>query len=185
MRKPNLNVALSDFEFPHPIEEDDISLPRALFYLTCISMFNTFLLLLISCLDLGYFSYWLNPPLSLITLVYHCVVFLIARQKRRPEDPSYFSTAIICAYILAVGWLAAFIGTIVALATSKGKLVETLAHHGLPVSVFTQRLQCVLDFFGVVLVGAIGVKGNMIANKDGDPMNWRRVTDNKVSNQHL
>ncbi|THV08340.1 hypothetical protein K435DRAFT_8214 [Dendrothele bispora CBS 962.96] len=177
MRKPNLNSAFSAFEFPHPVDEGDVPLPRALFYLTCISILNAFILLLISCLDLGYFSYWINPPLSLITLIYHCIVLLVARQKRRPEDPSYFSTTIVCAYVLAVFWLAALVATITALVISKGKWVEILAHHGLPASAFTQRLQCALDVFGVASMSAFGVKGNMIANEDGDPANWRPILD--------
>ncbi|KAF5358967.1 hypothetical protein D9758_004784 [Tetrapyrgos nigripes] len=177
MVKPNLNIALPAFEFSHPIEKDSVSLPRSLFYLTCVSIFNAFLLLLISCLDLGYFSYWMNPPLSLITIIYHCLVLLVARQKRRPEDPSYFSTAIVCAYLLALLWLAALIATIVSLAVKKSNYVEVVSHGGLPVSVFTQRFQCVSCIFGLALVSAIGVKGNMIANEDGDPPNWRPVIE--------
>lgn len=177
MFKPSLNIALPAFEFPHPIEANSVPLPRSLFYLTCVSILNAFLLLLISCLDLGYFSYWMNPPLSLITIIYHCVVLLVARRKRKPEDPSYFSTAIMCAYILAIFWLAALIATIVSLAVSKANYAEILSHNRLPVSVFTQRFQCALDVFGVALVGSVGVKGNMIANEDGDPPNWRPVTE--------
>lgn len=129
-------------------------------------------------LDLGVFSLWINPPLSLFTIVYHASVLVLSQRKRKAEEPSYFSTVTICAYILAIVWFVAFIVTVVVLASYKGDYrVESLQHRGLPVSVETQRLQIFLTLFEFIVVGGIGMKGHMIARSEGDPASWRPEED--------
>ena len=129
-------------------------------------------------LDLGVLSLWVNPPTALITMAYHASVLLVARRKRTEEDPSYFFTIIVLAYLLAVMWLIAFIFTVMIIASWKGNYrPESLHEQGLPVTIHTQQLQCVLTAFEFVAVGGIGLKGYLIARKEGVPEGWRPVFD--------
>lgn len=155
-----------------------LPLPRPLFFLTCASTIASFLLLVFSMLDLGVLSLWVNPPTALITMAYHASVLLVARRKRTEEEPSYFFTIIVLAYLLAVMWLIAFIFTVMIIASWKGNYrPESLHEQGLPVTIHTQQLQCFLTAFEFVAVGGIGLKGYLIARKEGVPEGWRPVFD--------
>lgn len=163
----------SDFAVPH-LDQRSIPIPQKIFFLTLASMVGSFVLLLISLLDLGILSLWVNPPLAFITLIYHAAVLLLSQKKRSPESPSYFSTVTFCAYIIAVVWLVAFIITVVVLAVYKNDYTpDGLRRHGLPVSDHTQRLQVFLTLYEFILVCGIGLTGHLMIIAEGDPETWR------------
>lgn len=138
-------------------------IPRVIFYLTCISLINTPLVLAFSLLDYGVLSLWINPAACVVTIIFHCSVVALSRQKRDIEDPSYFSTIVVCSYLLAFLWFSAMIITIVVLLSYKGDFtVDGLRRYGLPVSIHTQRLQCVLAAIEFLLMTGIGVNGHLL-----------------------
>ncbi|KAJ6598846.1 hypothetical protein DFH09DRAFT_16681 [Mycena vulgaris] len=174
MRTPHL---------PDGLTVQSIPLPKSIFILTCISIIASVILLVISMLDLGLLSLWINPCASLFTAVYNISILVLARRKRRIDAPSYFSTCIICAYILAVMWLVAFATTMVLVWKGNYRPEVLYRQHGLPVTVHTQRLQCFLAGVELFVLGGIAVKGHLIARKEGDPKSWRPTyEDDKVRN---
>lgn len=175
--KFELPVALSKVTLP----PSPLPLPRSLFLFTCASLFGAWLLLIISILDLGYLSMWLNPPASVFTILYHIGVLLVSRRKRAADAPSYFSTTIFSAYLMSIVWLVAFILTIVVLASNRYYSVEDLQHQGLPVTVHSQRVQVVLTLYEMLVVGGMAVKGHSIVEREGpDPFEWRNLENGKV-----
>jgi len=154
-------------------------MPRSWIFLTCASLLGTTTLLVISLLDLGYLSLWANPCIAIYTYVYHAGVIFIAFRKRHATTPSYFSTVIICGYILALLWLGALVATIVVLATADNAgAIASLRAHGLPVNVNTQRVQVFLTLYEIVVVGGMAAKGHAIVRIYGpDPPDWRYAID--------
>ena len=129
------------------------SLPRSIFLFTCASLLGSCVLLIISMLDLGYLSMWVNPCASIITIIYHICVILISRRKRVPNAPSYFSTAIFSAYLLVIVWITAFILTTVVLVSSHGNAFRALGLQQGPASVYTHRAQIALTLYELLVVG--------------------------------
>ncbi|KAF9464347.1 hypothetical protein BDZ94DRAFT_1256242 [Collybia nuda] len=155
-----------------------LPLPRSLFLFTCASLFGSCLLLIISMLDMGYLSMWLNPCASVFTIIYHIGTLLISRRKRTETAPSYFSTTIFTGYLLALIWLVAFILTtvVVALGHKEHYNVEGLRQEGLPATVHSQRLQIFLTAYQMFMIGGMAVKGHSIVEREGpDPSEWRNV----------
>ena len=132
-------------------------------------------------LDLGYLSMWFNPCASIITIIYHMGVLLIACRPRVPNAPSYFSTAIFSAYLLVVAWFIAFILTIVVLASHHVGSYQVADLRGLPANMHTQRLQVVLTFYEMVVLGGMALRGHAIVRKEGpDPGSWRNLENGQV-----
>ncbi|KAJ7781020.1 hypothetical protein B0H16DRAFT_1496867 [Mycena metata] len=152
-----------------------ISCPRSILILTCLSVFTSSTLLVVSMLDLGLLSFFINLCVSIFTVLYNVSMLVLARRRRRPDAPSYFSTCIVCAYILAVLWLVAWSATTMVLVSWVGNYgPQDLHQDGLPVTVETQRLQCFLAGLEFFIVGAIAVRGDLIAKAEGpDPESWR------------
>ncbi|KAJ7682579.1 hypothetical protein DFH06DRAFT_1290001 [Mycena polygramma] len=155
-----------------------LPLPTSIFILTCTSLLSSFTLLVVSLLDLGVLSLWINPCAALFTVIYNISILVLAYRKRRIDAPSYFSTIIVCGYFLAVLWIAAFSVTTMVLVSWKGDYRPEDLHQrlGLPVSVHTQRLQCALAALESILLGGIAVNGHLIVKHDGpNPESWRRI----------
>jgi len=149
-------------------------LPRSLFLITCASSLGACLILIVSMFDLGYLSMWFNPCASIVTLIYHAGVLLIARRPRVPDAPSYFSTAIFSAYLLVFAWLVAFILTTTVLASGHVGSYRVADLRGLPANVHSQRLQVFLTLYEMVAVAGMALKGHAIVLKEGsDPPGWR------------
>jgi hypothetical protein len=159
---------------------DALTALRSIFILTCISLFTSFILLVVSMLDFGVLSLWMNPCASLFTVIYNISILVLAQRKRRLDAPSYFSTCVICAYFLAVLWLGAFSVTTVVLISWKGQFQpEVLHQQGLPVTVHTQRVQCVLAGVELFMLGGIAVKSHLILRQEGpNPKSWRPMYEN-------
>ncbi|KAK0453874.1 hypothetical protein EV421DRAFT_2015073 [Armillaria borealis] len=159
-------------------------IPPAMFYLTCVSLVNTLLVLAFSLLDYGVLSLWVNPAACVVTIVFHCSVIALSRQKRDIENPSYFSTIVVCTHLLALVWFSSMVITVVVLLSYKGDFtVDGLRRYGLHVSIHTQRLQCVLAATEFLLMTGIGVNGHLLARKEGDPASWRPPADAKIVHQ--
>ncbi|KAJ7178932.1 hypothetical protein C8R46DRAFT_1028618 [Mycena filopes] len=157
-----------------------ISCPRPLLILTCSSIVTASTLLVISMLDLGLLSFFINPCASIFTISYNVAMLVLAGRKRKTNRPSYFSTCIMGAYILAVVWLAAWAMTVMVLVSWVGNYRPEDLHQqdGLPVTVQTQRLQCFLAGLEFFIVGGIAVKGDFIAKAEGpDPDGWRPMQE--------
>jgi len=170
MKLPNIVASISPAKDPSAAP---LPLPRSILLFTCASLFGATLTLIISMLDLGYLSLWLNPCASVYTIIYHIGVLLIAHRKRVPDNPSYFSTAIFSGYLLAAIWLAAFISTIVVLATTHVDF-HIFRGQGFPATVGTQRVQVILSLYEFAVVGGMTIKGHSIVAKHGsDPPDWR------------
>jgi hypothetical protein len=156
-------------------------LPRSLFFLTCASLLGSCALLIVSMLDLGYLSMWLNPCASVITVGYHVGVILIARRRRNPNAPSYFSTVIFSAYLLFLVWFIAFILTIVVLASSYGKAFMVEASRQGFATMHTQRAQIFLTLYEMLVVGGMALRGHAIVRREGpDPDQWRNLESGEV-----
>jgi len=176
MRKLVLS-SLATSTFPHPIKENAITIPRSLFYLSTSSIVISFILLIVSLLDLGYCSLWLTPPVSLFTLTYFVGVLILSRTPRTDEDPTYFSTVVLVGYIMTLLWLIAFILTIVVFAAYP-HMVEALRQNGLhTVSVGLQRFECILCITNLGLVGGFTARSHIISMVDGEPENWRILVE--------
>lgn len=155
-----------------------------MFYLTCVSLVNTLLVLAFSLLDYGVLSLWVNPAACVVTIIFHCSVIALSRQKRDIENPSYFSTIVVCTYLLALVWFSSMVITVAVLLSHKGDFtVDGLRRYGLHVSIYTQRLQCVLAAVEFLLMAGIGVNGHLLARKEGDPASWRPPADAKIVHQ--
>ncbi|KAL0949314.1 hypothetical protein HGRIS_009390 [Hohenbuehelia grisea] len=152
---------------------ETIPMPKAFFFLGTASMLGAFLVLILSMLDLGVFSYWISPPVAIITLLYQGGVFVLAHRKRKKYLPSYYSTVVLTAYIISAGWLTAFIATSVMIA--KGKpAVEAVRSQGLVATVSSQWAQWFFALCEFLMVGGMGVRGHLLAMRDGEPESWRR-----------
>jgi hypothetical protein len=174
MQKPALLIPTA---FPHPIKQEELTIPRSLFYLSTSSILVTFILLIVSLLDLGYCSLWLTPPVCILTLIYFAGVLYVSRMERTVEDPTYFSTVVVVGYVMTSIWLIAFILTIVVFAVYP-HMVEALEQRGLhSVSVGLQRFQCILCVANLGLVGGFAVRSHIIAMVEGDPENWRVLVE--------
>ncbi|KAF8639799.1 hypothetical protein AX17_001058 [Amanita inopinata Kibby_2008] len=126
-------------------------------------------------LDLGFLSVWMNPLMSLFTIMYHLTVLILSRWKRSASDPTYFSTIIVCAYLFGVVWFAAFIMTNVIIAVRNDHFfsLEDVQKMGLPATVVSQRMQVVLVLLEVAFLEAFAIKGHLIIIERGDPEDWR------------
>lgn len=170
MPLPKLKLTKADLP-PSPFP-----LPRSLFLFTCTSLLGSFLLFIISMLDLGYLSMWVNPCASLITIIYHVGVILIARRKRVPDAPSYFSTAIFSAYLLVFVWFIAFVLTLGVLVSSHGNTFKVGGLGQGPANVHTQRAQIFLTLYEMLVMGGMAVTGHAIVRKEGpNPEEWRNL----------
>lgn len=183
------NPALSSFSisaaFPHPVKQDEITIPRSLLYIIVSSIFISFLLLIVSLLDLGYCSLWLTPPLCLFTLLYFTGVLVLSRMERTIEEPTYFPTVVFVGYIMTIIWLVSFILTVIVFAAYP-HMVDALRQQGLhTASVGLQRFQCLLCMTNLGLVGGFTARSHVIAMEEGDPENWRILiekTQNPAAN---
>jgi hypothetical protein len=154
-----------------------------MFYLTLASTLLLFILLPVSLLDLGVLSLWITPPMAIFTMGYHIATLVIARRKRTPGHTSYFSTVVLFAFVLGIGWFVAFLGTAVIAGQWKGDYtIEKLRKKGLATTVDAQRLQIVFTLIELALVLAIGIRGFKLASKEGHtPDSWRPVTPGQES----
>jgi len=167
--------------FPHPIKEDAITIPRSLFYLSTSSLVISFILLIVSLLDLGYCSLWLTPPVCVLTLIYFSGVLLISRKERTDEEPSYFSTVVLLGYLMTLLWLIAFILTIVVFAAYP-HMVDALRQNGLQtVSVGLQRFECLLCITNLGLVGGFTARSHVLSVVNGEPENWRILVEKNTN----
>ncbi|KAJ3741482.1 hypothetical protein DFH05DRAFT_346385 [Lentinula detonsa] len=181
MQQPALSSFSVSAAFPHPIKQEDITIPRSLLYIIVSSLFISFLLLIVSLLDFGYCSLWLTPPLCLFTLLYFSGVLVLSRMERSAEDPTYFPTVVFIGYIMTIFWLVSFILTVVVFAVYP-HIVDGLRQLGLhTVSVGLQRFQCLLCMINLGLVGGFTARSHVIAMEEGDPENWRILVE-KIQN---
>lgn len=178
MQKPAFSISNA---FPHLIEQDKITIPRSLFYLSTSSILVSFFLLIVSLLDLGYCSLWLTPPACIFTLIYFVGVLYVSQMERTSEDPTYFPTVVFVGYLMTLIWLIAFILTIVVFAAYP-HMVEALEQRGLhTVAVGLQRFQCILCITNLSLVGGFTARSHVIAMEEGDPENWRLLVEKAVN----
>ncbi|KAF5393024.1 hypothetical protein D9757_001339 [Collybiopsis confluens] len=163
----------------HPIEQDDITIPRSLFYLSVSSTFVSFILFVVSLCDLGYCSLWITPPACVFTVIYFTGVWILSRTERTEADPTYFPTVVFIGYILTLLWLVAFILTIVSFAVYP-HMVDALKYHGLhSVTVGLQRFECFLCIVDLGLVGWFTARAHVIAMEEGNPDHWRIVVEGR------
>ncbi|KAJ7721158.1 hypothetical protein DFH07DRAFT_932888 [Mycena maculata] len=81
--------------------------PKSLLLLNCLSLGIAILTLIISLVDLGILSVWMNSSASVFTIIYHSTLLLMSRNG--PESGVMHSVpAIALAYMLSVAWLGAF-----------------------------------------------------------------------------
>ena len=160
---------------PLPPPRSNLPLPLPLFILTIISLTFSWLLVVLSMLDLGYLSMWMNPTMSFLTVAYHLSVLVLSRKKRTTKDPTYFSTIIVCAYLFGIVWFVAFIITNVILASNNDRFynLADVKKMGLPASVGSQRAQVIFALFETVVLEAFAIKGHLIIKETGDPEDWR------------
>ena len=158
-----------------PPSRSNLPLPLPLFVLTVISLTFSWLLLVLSMLDLGYLSMWMNPTMSFLTVGYHLVVLVLSRMKRTTSDPTYFSTIVVCAYLFGIVWFVAFIITNVILTVKNDRFfnLTDVKNMGLPASVGSQRAQVVFALFEAFTMEALAIKGHLIIRESGDPEDWR------------
>ncbi|KAF8631554.1 hypothetical protein AX15_002308 [Amanita polypyramis BW_CC] len=163
---------------PSPPPRLNLPLPLPLFILMFISFTLAWILLVLSMLDLGYLSMWMNPVMSLLTIIYHLAVLLLSRTKRTVKDPTYFSTVVVCAYLFGIVWFVAFILTNIAIVVRDDRFfsLEDIKRLGLPASVGSQRAQVILTLLEAVVLEAYAIKGHLIIRERGDPEDWRPRT---------
>lgn len=152
-----------------------LGLPPVLFIPYVFSSFTSLVLLLLSLLDLGYLSLWLIPPLSLFTLLSHAAFPILARTPRTQAAPSYFSTIIVCVYILATAWFIAFIAVLV-IAAIKDRWkwnLKMIEDSGGAATMGTQVAQIVLSCLEVGLLVTFTVKAHRRIIDNGEPESWR------------
>lgn len=174
----SLSGLLGSLSFPGPKLKAGIAplgLPLLLFILYVSSSFTSLLLLLLSLLDLGYLSLWLIPPLSIFTLVSHAAFPFLARAPRTEAAPSYFSTLVVCAYVLAIAWFIAFVAAL-AVAAMKGRWrwsLQVVEDSGGAATIGTQAAQVVLSCLEVGLLVTFAVKAHRRVIYSGEPESWR------------
>ncbi|KAF8742485.1 hypothetical protein AX14_004346 [Amanita brunnescens Koide BX004] len=161
-----------------PLPHSNLPLPLPLFILTVISLTFSWLLLVLSMLDLGYLSMWMNPTMAFLTVGYHLAVLLLSRTKRTAKDPTYFSTTVVCAYLFGIAWFVAFIITNVVLTVKDDRFINLadVKNMRLPASVGSQRAQVIFTLFEAVILEAFAIKGHLIIRESGDPEDWRPKT---------
>jgi len=124
---------------------------------------------------LGYLSLWLIPPLSFFTLVSHAAFPFLARATRTESLPSYFSTVIVCVYILAIAWFVAFVAALV-IAAIKDRWkwnIGVVEDSGGAAVVGTQVAQIVLSCLEVGLLGTFATRAHQQVASEGEPESWR------------
>jgi len=156
-----------------------LPMPRSWFFFTCASLLGATALLVISMLDLGYLSLWVNPCVSIYTYIFHGCVIVVSFRKRHLTTPSYFSTVIICGYFLTFVWLGAVIVTVAGVvAKDNTQGIVALREHGLPVNIYTQWAQVFLTVYEMGMIGGMAAKGHAIVATHGpDPPDWRRMAE--------
>ncbi|PFH51379.1 hypothetical protein AMATHDRAFT_142628 [Amanita thiersii Skay4041] len=168
--------------YPSPIKSatpppprSSLPLPLPLFFLTCLSLAGSWVLLVLSLLDLGYLSMWMCPLMSLFTILYHLGVLILSRAKRSASEPTYFSTVIVLAYLFGVVWFAAFILTNVIIAVKSDYIfsLEDVKSMGLPATAGTQGAQVFFALFEAIILEAFAIKAHLMLRKTGDPEDWR------------
>ncbi|KAJ7590796.1 hypothetical protein C8J56DRAFT_933918 [Mycena floridula] len=160
---------------PEVIQRPPVPMPRSLFYLSISSSVAAFILLPLSLLDLGILSFYVNPPVTVFTILYHGFVLFVSQRPRKAHHPTYYATIVLFAFVLTIGWLIAFISSLVVFTVHRHGIydVERLANDGLPATVHSQRLQVLLTFTELLLTGGMAIKGFMIAAEEGEPDSWR------------
>ncbi|KAF5364048.1 hypothetical protein D9756_000353 [Leucocoprinus leucothites] len=152
-----------------------LGLPLNLFVIYVVSSINSLILLLLSLLDLGYLSLWTIPPVSCFTLISHFAFPFLASAPRHGSAPSYFSTTIVCVYILAVAWFVASIAALVVagMADKWEWNLDVLDQSGGAATVGTQIVQVLFSWIEVGLLVTFGVKGHRRIINKGEPESWR------------
>lgn len=155
---------------PSPQPRSNLPLPLPLFVFTLISLTFSWILLVLSLLDLGYLSIWMTPIMAPLTILYHLVVLLSSRKKRTASDPTFFSTVVVCAYMFGAVWFAAFILTnvIITVKDDRWFSLEDIKKMGLPASIGSQRAQVILTLFEAATLEACAIKGHLIVREGGD-----------------
>ncbi len=173
---PKLSIKSFSFaNFKAKLGPTPLGLPFSFFLLYLFSGITSFVLLLLSLLDLGYLSLWLIPPLSFFTLISQVAFALLARATRTEGLPSYFSTVVVYSYILAIAWFVAFIAALV-IAAIKDRWkwsIEVVEESGGAAVVGTQVAQIVLSCLEVGLLGTFATKAHRQVISQGEPETWR------------
>jgi len=167
---------LPNSELLEIIKRPNVPLPVSLFWLSTSSSLVAFILLPVSLLDLGVLSFYINPPVTIFTILYHGFVLVVSQRPRKPDHPTYYASAILFAFLLDITWIVAFITTTVVYASMQQDefySVNNLKSHGLPVSLGTQRFQIFLTLLLAILTGGMAFKGYKIAQEEGEPDSWR------------
>lgn len=167
---------LPNSELLEIIKRPNVPLPVSLFWLSTSSSLVAFILLPVSLLDLGVLSFYINPPVTIFTILYHGFVLVVSQRPRKPDHPTYYASAILFAFLLDITWIVAFITTTVVYASMQQDefySVNNLKSHGLPVSLGTQRFQIFLTLLLAILTGGMAFKGYRIAQEEGEPDSWR------------
>lgn len=167
---------LPNSELLEIIKRPNVPLPVSLFWLSTSSSLVAFILLPVSLLDLGVLSFYINPPVTIFTILYHGFVLVVSQRPRQPDHPTYYASAILFAFLLDIAWIVAFITTTVVYASMQQHgfySVNNLRSNGLPVSLGTQRFQIFLTLLLAILTGGMAYKGYRIAQEEGEPDSWR------------
>ncbi|KIL70215.1 hypothetical protein M378DRAFT_609815 [Amanita muscaria Koide BX008] len=164
-------------EKPAPVPRFNLPLILPLFILTCVSLLFSLILFILSMLDLGYLSMWMNPTMALITIIFHVTVLVLSR-KRAAHDSTFFSAVVVCAYLLGVVWFVAFILTNIVAAVKSDRFfgLDELKGNGLPATIGSQRGQIILTLFETVVLEAFAIKGHLAVREKNDPEDWRPRT---------
>ncbi|KAH8830396.1 hypothetical protein DL96DRAFT_940184 [Flagelloscypha sp. PMI_526] len=144
-------------------------------------MFKRNCIKVLSLLDIGILSFYLNPCFAIFTLLLNGSILLVARRSRKLDSPSFFWTAVICQDLLAVLWLAAHIVTVAVIALPSLRTLYNPAlvrHHGLPAYFPVQVCQAVVTALETMVVVAWSIKGHLLMGKEketGEDVRWRKI----------
>ncbi|KIY49420.1 hypothetical protein FISHEDRAFT_72745 [Fistulina hepatica ATCC 64428] len=141
---------------------------KALFIVAYVTICVSLTLFIVSMLDLGMLSLYLNPCVSMLTMIYLITILVLTRiRRRRFDEPGYyFSTAALCSHLLIVLWFISFVATVTVLSTYKGKHTAASLHkNGLPVTIHTQRFQCFLTLSGTILTLGYAIESHVVSMK--------------------
>jgi len=160
---------------PVPRRRSTLPLPLPLFVLACIAIALSLAMFIISMFDLGYLSMWMNPIMAIVTILFLVVLLVMSPKKRSSRDSTYFSTVVVCAYLIGIVWFVAFILTNIIAAVKSDRFfsVAELRGNGLPATVGTQRAQVILALLETVVLEAFAIKGHLTIREDGDPEDWK------------
>ncbi|KAJ3575809.1 hypothetical protein NP233_g835 [Leucocoprinus birnbaumii] len=161
---------------PKPIIQfRPLGLPLNLFIIYVTSSINSIIVLLLSLLDLGYLSIWTIPPVSFFTIVSHFAFLFLVHAPRSESAPSYFSTVIVCVYILAAAWFIASIAALVVagLADKWKWNLDVLDDSGGAATVGSQIAQVLFSWVEIGLLVAFGFIGHRQVIDEGEPESWR------------